>query len=633
MITVSGTLQEITSSASTNSFVRFWLRGTGGNQPFVSGTALLAPEGGNTWYADFLPNGSGVVSGSLYSTSDVTVGGVTGAIWYGMQVFQNGYPGPESPVSASANININSPNILTNLPVVAAPTGDSTYLRLDGTNSPVTGGPVVFSSGVTTKVVNGSWFYSSQYSSLQAAVNAASGAVLYVDQSYSGLTSLSIPRKTTIQGYGGQSVTLTFTNTSGSSITIASPTGSDYVVMRDLNIVGPVSGTSIGADLTNAGIIRFENCVIKGFSTGIYGNNATTVLCDNCNVSSNLAYNYHLQNQSNTWWIRNGLCSSAGTYGVYIESLCNNNVVTAVRFESNALAFYNVGDTTTVGGCRFESNSCTNDASAINLTRLGNYYSTASWTDNASSTTVIAEAGLLNGPSLTTKKLLLGTTSGIHHGEFFADVNANLQTALLMANKDTSDGATFAKFVTSYGSLVFGMFGSPTDTLSKWGLYYENAGSNGGAIGTGVFLGDENGKVTTYNSQLTAGVGLTTIVGSTSQKSETSADNVLSITPLAVAASYRLRFVLSVSSATSAVIGWTATWKDSNSNAQSPTNMSLIQLGTAAPALTFTTSVAGNYYAEAYIDADNSATAIVIKLTLASGTLAAKASATIERLN
>lgn len=140
MITVSGNLFEITSSPSTAAFVRFWMRGTGGNQPFVSGTALLAPDGGNTWFSDFIPNGSGAISGNLYSTSQVTVGGSTGAIYYGMQVYQNGYAGPESPVSASGNISISTPNILTTLPVVAAPTGDSTYLRLDGTNAPVTGG-------------------------------------------------------------------------------------------------------------------------------------------------------------------------------------------------------------------------------------------------------------------------------------------------------------------------------------------------------------------------------------------------------------------------------------------------------------------------------------------------------------
>jgi hypothetical protein len=75
------------------------------------------------------------------------------------------------------------------------------------------------------------------------------------------------------------------------------------------------------------------------------------------------------------------------------------------------------------------------------------------------------------------------------------------------------------------------------------------------------------------------------------------------------------------------------TWKDSNGNAQTPTNLSLTQTGTAAPALTFTTSAASNYSGCQTYDTDGSATAMVVKLTLASGTLtASKASATIERL-
>lgn len=123
------------------------------------------------------------------------------------------------------------------------------------------------------------------------------------------------------------------------------------------------------------------------------------------------------------------------------------------------------------------------------------------------------------------------------------------------------------------------------------------------------------------------------VVASISQKAESAADaNVLTFTPPAVAGSYRLRFVLSLSAANAAVLGWTATWKDSNGNAQAPTNLSLLQTGTAAPALTFTTSVAGNYHAEAQVDIDNSATAIVIKITFSGTSFAGKASATIERL-
>lgn len=119
----------------------------------------------------------------------------------------------------------------------------------------------------------------------------------------------------------------------------------------------------------------------------------------------------------------------------------------------------------------------------------------------------------------------------------------------------------------------------------------------------------------------------------TSQKAESAADaSVLSFIPPAVAGSYRLRFVMSVSAANAATLGWTATWKDSNGNAQTPTNLALFQEGTALPALTFTTSAAGDYYGYADIDIDASATSIVVKLTFTGTSFAAKVSATIERL-
>jgi len=119
----------------------------------------------------------------------------------------------------------------------------------------------------------------------------------------------------------------------------------------------------------------------------------------------------------------------------------------------------------------------------------------------------------------------------------------------------------------------------------------------------------------------------------TSQKSESAADtNVLTFTPPATAGSYRLRFVMSVSAATAATLGWTATWRDSNGNVQTPVNLALFQTGVAPSALTFTTSAAGNYYGQLDIDINNAATNIVIQLTFAGTSFAAKVSATIERI-
>lgn len=153
-ISVTGSLQDLTGTAVTSgTFVRFYMRGCNGNQPFVSGVALIAPTIGATWFKDLLPNGSGAVSGTLYSTTDVSCGGSTSVIWYGMVVFVNGKAGPESAVSAAGNININNPTLITSAPVVPVPTGDTTYLRLDGSNSPETGG-VTFSGNNTFSGTN-----------------------------------------------------------------------------------------------------------------------------------------------------------------------------------------------------------------------------------------------------------------------------------------------------------------------------------------------------------------------------------------------------------------------------------------------------------------------------------------------
>jgi len=163
-----------------------------------------------------------------------------------------------------------------------------------------------------------------------------------------------------------------------------------------------------------------------------------------------------------------------------------------------------------------------------------------------------------------------------------------------------------------------------------------NAGVLG--LGNGTATGNTSGnlqlnQITKYNNETTAGPGVSYIRGVTSQKNETGADaNVLTVTPPAAVGSYRLRVVLSVSAATSATIGWTATWTDSNGTAQTPTNLSLFQSGVAAPALTFTTSAAGNYYGEAQIDTNNGGANIVIKTTFTGTSVAYKITATIERI-
>jgi hypothetical protein len=120
---------------------------------------------------------------------------------------------------------------------------------------------------------------------------------------------------------------------------------------------------------------------------------------------------------------------------------------------------------------------------------------------------------------------------------------------------------------------------------------------------------------------------------STSQKTETGADtNVLTVTPAANVGTYQACITLSLSAANAATIGWTITYTDSNGNAQTPTNLALLQQGTAAPALTFTTSAAGNYSGCFQFDVNSAGTNIVVKTTFSGTSMAAKVSATVTRI-
>src|SRR5690349_19840766 len=147
--TITGNIKNLGLAVVSGSFMRFWLRGTAGNPPRVSGTTLIAPTQGAVYYKDFVCDASGNISGTLYSTRDaagtgdgeIDVGGSKRAVWYGMQAFSGGKGGPEVAVHAKngATLDISSVTPITTLPVVSAPTGDSTYAQLSGGNTPFTG--------------------------------------------------------------------------------------------------------------------------------------------------------------------------------------------------------------------------------------------------------------------------------------------------------------------------------------------------------------------------------------------------------------------------------------------------------------------------------------------------------------
>lgn len=129
--------------------MRFYLRGCAGNQPRVNGVGILTPTQGSVWYQDFVSDSNGNISGTLYSTRDVTgnsggeieCGGSTTAVWYGMVIISGGKTGPEVPIVAknTATIDVSNVTPITTNPIVTSPTGDTTYARIDAGNQPFTG--------------------------------------------------------------------------------------------------------------------------------------------------------------------------------------------------------------------------------------------------------------------------------------------------------------------------------------------------------------------------------------------------------------------------------------------------------------------------------------------------------------
>lgn len=241
--------------------------------------------------------------------------------------------------------------------------------------------------------------------------------------------------------------------------------------------------------------------------------------------------------------------------------------------------------------------------------------------------------------SATSPAFISSTTSPASTGQ------VRLANGDFVAFRNSGDTADVTALSMTTDTVVLG--DSNGVSLAPSGHVTVEGATSTGATGTGKFVFDTSpslttptvsaltvtGKITSYNGQTTAGNGVSSIVAATSQKSETAADaTVVTFTPPASAGSYKVRFVMSVSAASAATLGWSATWTDSNGNAQTPTNLALFQSGTAAPALTFTTSAAGTYYAEAQIDTDNSGTPINVQLTFSGTSFAALVSATIERV-
>jgi hypothetical protein len=191
-VAVSGNLKDtgVANVTGSNTYVRFTLEGYGANIPKVTGTNVIVVP-----YKDFHPDSNGNISGMIQGNDTISLGsnppGGTDyqicTYYQGQQFICNTY----TITGSTFNLNSAVPN--TNNPTVPAPTGDTTYLRLDGGNSPVpgnftfTGAPGIIESnaGVFTNVQMNEYMESrlnscsptTEFTTIQPAADFATEAI------------------------------------------------------------------------------------------------------------------------------------------------------------------------------------------------------------------------------------------------------------------------------------------------------------------------------------------------------------------------------------------------------------------------------------------------------------------------
>ena len=416
-------------------------------------------------------------------------------------------------------------------------------------------------------------------------------------------------------------------------------------------------------NVTSCNNLKFINCQIANSQTGILVNpaspanvqdmryiNGSFIICQQSSVVLNNCTGG--VEVSNCWIADSSQQTNGGFNAIAVNGNCAN-----FWFNHNSFALSGRGS----GFLPFVDIAI-NNAGCDSFDLIGNSFiqgiaNNSTGTNYFIHSNIPAQANIFNG-AMTFKAGIntpvgLGTTNQPNVGLISLPSNLTgtsqfgLQSAPQTSSASTIEGsglvaradtvaAAFTQALNTGVHVATPIVGAGS-TITEWQGVRIDAGPTAGTKFAIKSIGAEpwwlGGKVGVYNTITTAGNGVASIYGATSQKSESAADtNVLTFTPPAAVGSYRLRFTMAVSAQNTATLGWTATWKDANGAAQAPTNLSLFTSGTAAPALTVTAATNGNYYGYIDIDTDASATAIVVKLTFTGTSFNAKVSATIERI-
>jgi hypothetical protein len=371
------------------------------------------------------------------------------------------------------------------------------------------------------------------------------------------------------------------------------------------------------------------------------GTGTGTVFSDNINSNtcSDQVFSYHLGNATNP--VLENSCATGNGPQLAKAKVGTVNVTTGYQINGSAAA-------TTVNGlsCTLGS-SCTIPLSANNpqtatyqvLAADFSNYKTITVASGTFTITLVASGSQpAAGQSIHVINYGSGTVTIAVSGQ---NING-AATSISLPPPTTaqqpvsavveSDGTNY--FADVSGANAASLGGKTFAIPNPIGLTTPNSGAfTSLAAGSAKWNVNTGGLPTQSNNVTLAGQGYPLIVGVTSQKSETgTADaSVLAVTPASAVGTYQACVSISVSSGTSGVIGWTLSWTDSNGNAQSSVAQSLFQGGTAAPALTFTTSAAGNYSSCTSFDVNSAGAAITVKW-VGGGTTAAKMTAYVTRI-
>lgn len=296
--TITGNVRDLGASTVSRVTLRFYLRGCAGNQPRVTGVGVLAPSQGSVWFKDFVSDAGGNISGTLYSTRDaagtgngeIECGGSYTSVWYGMQLIQSGKTGPEVPIAAKNGTTFDISNItpITTNPVVIAPTGDTTYARIDGGNQPFLGSVTPNGNGVLNLGAS-----SNRWNLLANTIDVSGLATLSAGGALSGTFSgdhtlsgnITFSGTNTHSGAETFNGTATFNNTSTFNNGLTVPTGQianvsgSIVIGQNLRAANPPQ---------NVGGTTSQTATLK---TGTGGGSYTTASLTSVVVdSTNLCY-------------------------------------------------------------------------------------------------------------------------------------------------------------------------------------------------------------------------------------------------------------------------------------------------------------------------------------------------------